>query len=129
MKFTLDELKELINLNEKEFMSNRTFRYSARYSIIQIVEAMSDLGIHILERKFNEKVESYREIFEKLMLRGVINPRTYEGIQGLVSLRNIIVHRYWRVDDLRIYRIAKENGIRRIENFLREVMEYASKDN
>ncbi len=42
----------------------------------------------------------------------------------LVGLRNIIVHRYWVVDDLKIYKSAKNSGIGNIEKFIEEVSRY-----
>jgi uncharacterized protein YutE (UPF0331/DUF86 family) len=42
----------------------------------------------------------------------------------LASLRNQIVHRYWTIDDLRIYKEAKENGLGTIESFIKEMTDY-----
>ncbi|UNQ73171.1 HepT-like ribonuclease domain-containing protein [Infirmifilum sp. NZ] len=44
----------------------------------------------------------------------------------LVRLRNLIVHRYWEVDDARVYREVKEEGIRLVRGFVEEVERYAS---
>ena len=35
---------------------------------------------------------------------------------SLASLRNMIVHRYWGVDDARIYTEAKSIGVKTIKN-------------
>jgi len=126
MSEALDELKKAINTDEKSFMSNRTLRFSVRYAIIQLVEAAADLSITILERKFGERVGSYREIFKKLSIHGVIPPRISESMSKLASLRNMIVYS-WDVDDYRIYVEAKR-GIKTVEEFIREVYDYALKD-
>ncbi len=42
----------------------------------------------------------------------------------LVGLRNIIVHRYWSVDDMRIYDNAKRSGVGAVEKFIKEVLNY-----
>lgn len=47
---------------------------------------------------------------------------------SLASLRNMVVHRYWEVDDIRIYREAKRRGIKILENFVKEMRKYAAKD-
>jgi len=39
----------------------------------------------------------------------------------------MIVHRYWSIDDVRIYREAKNNGVRVIEKFIKEVEKYVFK--
>ncbi|RLF00798.1 MAG: DUF86 domain-containing protein [Thermoprotei archaeon] len=99
----LDELKAITRFSESDFLSNRTLRFSARFSVIQIVEAVSDLGIAILEKDFSETAESYREVFTKLALKGVIKSETAEELEKMSSLRNMIIHRYWGVDDRKIY--------------------------
>jgi len=38
----------------------------------------------------------------------------------------MIVHRYWRIDDTRIYREARGGGIDVIRRFIAEVQKYVS---
>ncbi len=82
----------------------------------------------ILEKKFGVTVESYRDVFRKLVLHGVIDPDTGKAMEEAASLRNMIVHRYWQIDDERIYREAKGNNMAAIESFVSEVRNYVSKD-
>ncbi len=124
----LEEIEETINLNLDDFMRNRSKRYSMRYAIILIVEAAADLGITILRSYFNEEPESYREVFLKLAEKGVISYKVGEGMASLASLRNMIVYRYWGVDDARIYTEAKSNGVKTIKIFLEEVEEFVLKN-
>ncbi len=107
-------------------MASRTARFSARYSIVQVVEASADLGILVLQTE-GESARSYREIFEKLALRGIVSVDTFEAMVRLASLRNMVIHRYWEVDDLRIYREAKSGGLEAVRSFVREVKAYLSK--
>jgi uncharacterized protein YutE (UPF0331/DUF86 family) len=48
-------------------------RYSLRYSVVVVFEALADLSVAILEKDFSEDVESYREAFLKLTNHGVIS--------------------------------------------------------
>ncbi len=48
-------------------------------------------------------------------------------LKGLVSLKNLVIHRYWSIDDLRIYR-ESSNGIEFVEKYVSEVLDYVSKD-
>ncbi len=124
----LEEIENIVKLNIDEFIRDKSKRYAMRYAIILIVEAAADLGVTLLRQYFNEEPESYRETFLKLAEKGIINYTTGRGMTSLASLRNMIVHRYWGVDDARIYTEAKNNGIKTIKNFLKEVDEYVSKD-
>lgn len=120
----LDEVKSIVSMDINEFSTDRRARYSLRYSIVMIVEALVDLSVTILEKDFNDIAESYREAFLKLVDHGVISSDTSSSMAKLASLRNQIVHRYWTIDDLRIYREAKENGIGAIQRFIKEVKTY-----
>jgi len=124
----LNEIRTITRLSIDDFLRNRSMRFSMRYSIVLIVEAAADLGLAILRRCFDEEAESYREVFSKLAKRGVLSYDTAEGMSSLASLRNMVVHRYWGIDDARIYREAKGNGVRVVERFVKEVEEYALKD-
>jgi len=120
----LDEIRNIVSMDLNDFMRSRTARFSLRYSIIMLVEALVDLAIAILEKDFGESIETYREAFVKLAEKGVIDIETMQIMIALVSLRNMIVHRYWAVDDVKIYRDAKEGGVRAVESFLAEVLRY-----
>ena len=45
-------------------------------------------------------------------------------MEKLTRLRNLIIHRYWEIDDSRIYRETKSNGLKIIEDLIKEVEEY-----
>lgn len=90
---------------------------------------MRHLSVSILEKDFNEDVESYREVFLKLASHGVISFETSQKMAKLASLRNLIVYRYWTIDDLRIYKEAKQNGLEAVERFVKEVTNYVEAKN
>lgn len=58
---------------------------------------------------------------------GVISPKVGEDIENLAKLRNLIIHRYWEIDNSRIYKEAKGNGLKVVEDFVKEVEEYVSR--
>ncbi|MHA1616331.1 MAG: type VII toxin-antitoxin system HepT family RNase toxin [Candidatus Njordarchaeales archaeon] len=124
----LEEVKKLITVGLEEFMCNRSLRFSMRYSVVLIIEAAADLGLAILKQYFEERAKSYREVFLKLAEKGVISFGVAEKMASLASLRNMIVHRYWSIDDARIYREAKSSGVDVVEKFIKEVREFVSKD-
>ncbi|MEM4679790.1 MAG: HepT-like ribonuclease domain-containing protein [Thermofilaceae archaeon] len=120
----LNEVKSIISMSVDEFLADRRARFSLRYCIVVVVEALADLSVTILEKDFNDAAESYREAFLKLASRKVVSLDTCNSMAKLASLRNQVVHRYWAIDDLRIYREAKEGGVEAVERFIKEVEEY-----
>ncbi len=125
---SIETAKVVVNLDINNFISDFRNRYTLRMLIIEIIEASANIGIHILREDFNiQTLDSYSEIFRKLVENRVLSHEIGMGIEKLCRLRNLIIHRYWDVDDLRIYSEAKGNGLGIIEGFVREVEEYASR--
>jgi len=91
---------------------------------VEIVEAASTLGLHILREGFGvERVDGYSQIFDKLAEKGAISYSVGEEMKKLVRLRNLIVHRYWEVDNARIYMEARGSGTTIAERFVEEAGE------
>lgn len=120
----IEEVRGIISLDVESFLNDRRARFSLRYCMVLIVESLADIAVAILEKDFNEVVESYRDAIIKLRDKGVLGSRVAESIARLVSLRNLIVHRYWMIDDLKIYESAKNSGVENIERFIDEVSRY-----
>ncbi|MCL7397201.1 MAG: DUF86 domain-containing protein [Thaumarchaeota archaeon] len=124
MAEAIEEVGGIISLDVESFLKDRRARFSLRYSIVLIVESLADIAVAILEKDFNEIVESHRDAIMKLRDKGLLGRRVAESIARLVSLRNLIVHRYRVVDDLKIYESAKNSGVESIERFIEEVSRY-----
>ena len=120
----LSYIKEIVKEDEREFIKDFRSRFSLRHLILIIVESATSIALHILAEDFNERVGSYGEAFERLSHHGILSPEIALEMISLTRLRNLIVHRYWLVNDARIYRDAKGSGIAIIERFIKEVKKY-----
>ena len=123
---SLRVVEAVASLDLSEFIADVRNRYTLRLGIVEIVEAATAIGLHVLRERFNEDVEGYVQVFRKLLERGVLSRDVGEGMIKLVRLRNLIVHRYWEVDDTRMYREIREEGIRLVRRFIGEVERYVS---
>ncbi len=121
----LREAESIVNgLDLDRFIRDRRARFALRYSVILMVEALADLAVAILEKDFNAAPQSYREAFTLLAEKGVVAAELASRMERLAALRNMIVHRYWTVDDARVYREAKEGGLEAVRAFIEEVRRY-----
>lgn len=120
----LEEITEVTKMEQNEFFENRHARYSLRYLIILVVEILADLATAVLEKDFKVSAESYRDAFLKLAEKNVVKYDLASEMAKLASLRNLLIHRYWDIDDIRIYREAKRNGIMSIRRFIEEMRRY-----
>ena len=68
----LDVVKRLVKKDAEEFMRDVEARYALRYSLILLVEAMTDVIVLILEKRYNVAPESYKEAFLLAGEKGVL---------------------------------------------------------
>lgn len=114
------ELKRLTSIPFSELSIDQV--YSMRYNIIVLVESLVSVAVYILVEEYNYKPSYYIEALEQLARRLDLQPYCVEDLKDLVRLRNLLVHRYWVIDDKRIYEDIKED-FRCIEELLSRVRE------
>ena len=131
-------LTEMEDLNKKaeDLLSTplenflRDFRaiYALKMILVEMTEIILSIGLLILKEDFKiREIEGYVWILRELVKREVLSNEIGENLEALVRLRNMIIHRYWEVDERRLYRESKES-IGLIKKFIEEVKNYASKD-
>ena len=77
-------------------------RLSIRYLIITMVGSLNALALHIVRRHFNERPETPIHSLRVLRDGGLIDEACLRDIVALIRLRNLLVHRYWVIDE-RVY--------------------------
>ena len=100
-------------------------KLSMRYLVIQLVEAAVSICVHLLAEGFDERAESYPGCFARLGELGIVPRDLAARLAAAARLRNLLVHRYWAIDDRRVYESVRE-GLRDFEEFaklVRKVLE------
>jgi len=88
-----------------------------RYLVIQLVEAASSACLHLLAAQ-GERAEGYPECFLRISQKGVVPEGLGSRLASAARLRNLLVHRYWKIDDERVFESVKD-GLRDFEEFVR----------
>ena len=117
----LTDLRGLLGKNFEELSVHE--RMSMRYLVIQIVEAAASISVHLLSRVFDERAEGYADCFRRLGERKAIVEELAGRLASAARLRNLLVHRYWEIDDRRVYSSIKE-GVEDFEAFKRDVRSF-----
>lgn len=104
-----ETIKDLIRLVSKPFSSLSVDELnSMKYNIIVLVEALVALCIHVAREQYNYTPRTYtdavRYILERIGLTECV-----EDLVVLVRLRNLLIHRYWIIDDHKVYASVKED--------------------
>ena len=114
----ISELKDLVSKSFEELSSHE--KYSMRYLIISLVEALVSLCAHISVEKYGRSLTSYRDVIRFTCQR--LDVRCLDDLEALVSLRNLPTHRYWTIDDRQVYNSVKRD-FKCVEHFLEKVRE------
>ncbi|NCO68354.1 MAG: hypothetical protein COY75_08530 [Nitrospirae bacterium CG_4_10_14_0_8_um_filter_41_23] len=123
---TVSAIKSITAAEEEVFVKEQRDVYSLRYLLIEAVEAMANICNHILARIAGQPPKGYPDCFEKLSGAGIITRELGEKLKKLASLRNIIIHKYWNIDDRKVFKSSKEN-IGDFEEFLRQINKFIKK--
>jgi len=125
----LDYVDKTLKYASKDFETlSESEEMTIRYFIIVIVEALVNFVLHISRRICESegirlKPETLKASLQVLRDRNLIKNDELNDIISLVKLRNLLVHRYWIIDDEEIYRNVKSN-FTKIINFIKRVCEH-----
>ncbi len=115
-----DRLTSLAHMSFEEFIEDPHRAGSARYHLIVSAEAVVDIAHHLIAQNRWRTPETYGEAVQILEERQVISNELAQRLQGLIRLRNRLVHRYWETDDRAVFETIPE-ALRDIEDFIRAI--------
>jgi len=112
----------VLKIVEKPFEAlSEAERYAMRYHLIAIAEALASMALHVCRNLLDQRPETPIHAFKLLAERGVISDEVFVELSKFVRLRNLLVHRYWVVDDEKIYESIK-GDFKCVEEFLENVL-------
>ena len=117
----IKDIDSLLSSNSDEnLIENRYLLKAMKYSLIETSEAMADALQHLLARLKNEAAESYLEVVEKSRKASIIDPDVLKRLLFFFKFRNLLVHRYWEIDNKRLIQETRK-GYRDFEAFVEEI--------
>ncbi len=116
----LGNLKELSEIPEEEFLSNKHYIASAKYNLLVAIESCIDMAYHIISRNRMRIPNDYGDTFRVLNESGLIDEDLTQRLITMARFRNRLVHIYWDIDSRMIYKIIRED-IRDIEGFIERI--------
>ena len=105
-----DAVKEINRIAAKPYneLSDEE-RLAIRYELVVIAEAVMALVVHVARRDLGARPRTPVNALAILRDRGLVTVDEYEDLVRLLRLRNLLVHRYWVIDDYLIYQGIKSN--------------------
>ncbi|MCX9013602.1 MAG: DUF86 domain-containing protein [Candidatus Methanoperedens sp.] len=123
----LEFLKEFNKMDDADFLNSYKNIQSAKYSLLEIIEACIDIAYHIVAAKGLGRAEDYREIFSILGKRGILDQKLASRLGDVAGFRNLLVHRYGEIDNLRVLEIINSE-LGDVLEFEQAVLQYLEKE-
>lgn len=100
-------LDSVLGYDEKRFLSDPFIYSTAERNLHLVIEALIDIGNHIISDRGYPKPETYAEVFYILREKQVIHETLFNDIDGMTSFRNLLVHDYLKIDRKQVYQLLK----------------------
>lgn len=117
----LIELKKLSLMTADEFLSDRRNAAAAESYLRRSLEAVFDIGRHILAKSYGFKELEYKNIALELGEKGFVDKEYSKTLVKMAGYRNRMVHLYHEISSEEIYQILKSR-LFDIEKFIVEIV-------
>jgi uncharacterized protein YutE (UPF0331/DUF86 family) len=94
-------------------------KYAIRYQAIVLAEALGGVCLHIAKEDLDREPASLSKCFGLLDKEGICE-NCARDLARIVGLRNLLTHRYWTIDDRRVYDSIK-NDFKGVDMFVESV--------
>jgi uncharacterized protein YutE (UPF0331/DUF86 family) len=102
----LSELRALPLGSLEEFMADKRNFGAAESSLRRALEALLDIGRHVLAKVFAVAVTEYKAIADELEARNILEPEAARRLRILAGYRNRMVHFYHEITPDELYDIC-----------------------
>jgi len=101
----LRRLRVLAELDRETFLADVGLQAQAERWLHLVIEACLDLAQHLIADRGWPIPSTNREVFEILENHEVLTPALAEQMKGWAGFRNVLVHLYLRIDNVRVWEI------------------------
>ena len=119
-------LRSLPLQSYEEFTKSPNIAAAESY-LRRALEALLDLGRHILAKRFGKAVAEYKVIAAELETFGVLSSDSSKKLRILAGYRNRMVHFYHEISGRELYEICT-GDVRDIEEVLSEMLNWIKKN-
>ena len=102
----LSEIRLLPLADREAFFADRRNVWTAESCLRRCLEALFDVGRHILAKRYGLGVSEYKEIAIRLQTHGVLSVNEAATMHLLAGYRNRLVHFYHEVSTEELYQVC-----------------------
>lgn len=120
IRAAVDKIRGLVSAPDQAFWADERNILSVERLMLIILEAVGNLSLHVLAKKFKKSADAPAECIEFLAAENIFNEDLSGRLRRAMRFRNILVHRYWEVDRKKVYEYA-QNNLKDFEDFLESI--------
>ncbi len=120
---SINEINKIVSINEYEFWKDKRNITSVKYYLLEAIEAVGGICVHIVAKKFGKGVNSLSECINILEEEEILNKELSSRLKKMIKFRNKLIHKYWDIDDKLIYEYAK-NETGDFIDFIKEIKKF-----
>lgn len=102
-------LADLAGRPDGELLGDFAVLGGVQHYLLLAIETVLDLGSHVISSEGYDPPANYADIFRVLRDEGVLDPPLAERLMAMARFRNVLVHLYAEVDEVRVLRILRES--------------------
>lgn len=126
IKSNIRALRSADDISWEVYKTDMRSRRFVERSLHIMVEAVIDVGQHIISDEKLREPTSYRDTFAVLAENNIINTGNLKIYEKMAAFRNLIVHYYERIDDEVVFGIFQRN-LKDFDLFVDEIAQFLSK--
>lgn len=107
IRVSVNRLKKMKSMSLEEFLLDPDYFAISEHHLRRSLEALFDIGRHIIAKNGFGKPENYKQILDILGQQRIITPEFSKKIGGMAGYRNRLVHGYAKVSPEEIYNIIQ----------------------
>lgn len=119
----IEKIGKYSSIPDNEFWEDERNILSVKHLLLESIEACSNICIHISAKKLFKAPSSFSECFEILYKSKIIDENLSSRLRKMARFRNILVHRYWEIENQKILEYAR-NNLGDFEQFLKSIATY-----
>ena len=122
----IEKLEKMARIPKKAFLADERNPAASESFLRRCIEAIFDIGRHILSKSFSSKSLEYKEVALALGDKGVISKNYSRTLVKIAGYRNRLVHYYKEISNEELYEIL-QNDLGDLEKFLKEIEKFLKK--
>ncbi|MCK5057697.1 MAG: DUF86 domain-containing protein [Candidatus Aminicenantes bacterium] len=123
IKENSEKIKKYSSIPDSEFWQDERNVLAIKHLLLQSIEACGSICSHVLAKKFFKSPSSFSDCFENLYNSKIIDKELSNKLRQMARFRNILVHRYWEIDDSKILEYSR-NNLQDFDLFLEAILSY-----